>query len=335
MLALVVRDRPEALDLIDRIQKAQDHLHTLYEDVRGYAAPIKLDTAPVRPRARSGARPGPTSKPPATEKQAAPPSRTTDGVDLRCVGRPVPARAGLPQHPGQRPGRRLAPRSRSRSAPRRPSSTASRRSASPSATTARGSTPSSGAGSSTRSSPPRPRGPAWAWPSPGGSSRPTAAGSPSATRDAPGADLPHHPPARTSMNRAAQDRRRRRRARHARLLPADPAAAWATRSSPSAETGRELVEQCRDHAARPGHHRHQDARHGRHRRRRADLPQRPRSRSSWSRPTTTPSSSAAPRPTTSWPTWSSRSSRPTSSRPSPSPCAGSSSSRRSARRPPT
>jgi PAS domain S-box-containing protein len=45
MLALVVRDRPEALDLINRIQKAQDHLHTLYEDVRGYAAPIQLDKA--------------------------------------------------------------------------------------------------------------------------------------------------------------------------------------------------------------------------------------------------------------------------------------------------
>ncbi len=43
MLALVVRDRPEALNLINRIQKAQDHLHTLYEDVRGYASPIMLD----------------------------------------------------------------------------------------------------------------------------------------------------------------------------------------------------------------------------------------------------------------------------------------------------
>ncbi len=45
MLALVVRDRPEAIDLINRIQKAQDHLHALYEDVRGYAAPIKLEKA--------------------------------------------------------------------------------------------------------------------------------------------------------------------------------------------------------------------------------------------------------------------------------------------------
>jgi PAS domain S-box-containing protein len=43
MLALQVRDRPEALGLIDRLQKAQDVLHHLYEDVRGYAAPIQLE----------------------------------------------------------------------------------------------------------------------------------------------------------------------------------------------------------------------------------------------------------------------------------------------------
>lgn len=43
MLALVDHDRPESLDLIARVQKAQDHLHHLYEDVRGYAAPIVLD----------------------------------------------------------------------------------------------------------------------------------------------------------------------------------------------------------------------------------------------------------------------------------------------------
>ncbi|MCS7046314.1 MAG: response regulator [Gemmataceae bacterium] len=43
MLAWEVEDRPEALDLIARIQKAQDHLRHLYEEVRGYAAPVKLD----------------------------------------------------------------------------------------------------------------------------------------------------------------------------------------------------------------------------------------------------------------------------------------------------
>jgi PAS domain S-box-containing protein len=43
MLALEVRDQPEAINLIERIQKAQDHLQQLYEEVRSYAAPIKLD----------------------------------------------------------------------------------------------------------------------------------------------------------------------------------------------------------------------------------------------------------------------------------------------------
>lgn len=43
MLAWEVEDRPEALDLIKRIQNAQDHLKNLYEEVRGYAAPLKLD----------------------------------------------------------------------------------------------------------------------------------------------------------------------------------------------------------------------------------------------------------------------------------------------------
>ncbi|MCI0738697.1 MAG: ATP-binding protein [Gemmataceae bacterium] len=43
MLAWEVEDRPEALDLIARIQKAQDHLKQLYEEVRGYAAPLRLE----------------------------------------------------------------------------------------------------------------------------------------------------------------------------------------------------------------------------------------------------------------------------------------------------
>ena len=43
MLALARPDRPEALDLIGRLQNAQDHLHHLYEDVRSYAAPIRLE----------------------------------------------------------------------------------------------------------------------------------------------------------------------------------------------------------------------------------------------------------------------------------------------------
>jgi hypothetical protein len=43
MLALEVEDRPPALDLITRIQRAQDHLTMLYEEVRQYAAPINLN----------------------------------------------------------------------------------------------------------------------------------------------------------------------------------------------------------------------------------------------------------------------------------------------------
>ena len=43
MLALEVEDRPEALRLVARLQQAQDDLLTLYEDVRGYAAPIHLE----------------------------------------------------------------------------------------------------------------------------------------------------------------------------------------------------------------------------------------------------------------------------------------------------
>jgi PAS domain S-box-containing protein len=42
MLTWEVSDRPEALDLIARTQKAQEHLQQLYEEVRGYAAPLKL-----------------------------------------------------------------------------------------------------------------------------------------------------------------------------------------------------------------------------------------------------------------------------------------------------
>jgi PAS domain S-box-containing protein len=43
MLALADKDRPRSLDLITRIQKAQDDLHHLYEDVREYAAPLNLE----------------------------------------------------------------------------------------------------------------------------------------------------------------------------------------------------------------------------------------------------------------------------------------------------
>jgi len=47
MLALADRDRPRSLDLISRVQRAQDDLNHLFEDVRGYAAPIRLDCTPT------------------------------------------------------------------------------------------------------------------------------------------------------------------------------------------------------------------------------------------------------------------------------------------------
>jgi PAS domain S-box-containing protein len=43
MLGLEVQDRPEALELLGRVQKAQDHLQQLYDEVRNYAAPLKLE----------------------------------------------------------------------------------------------------------------------------------------------------------------------------------------------------------------------------------------------------------------------------------------------------
>lgn len=43
MLTWEVQDKPEAIDLIGRIQSAQNHLQQLYEEVRGYAAPLKLE----------------------------------------------------------------------------------------------------------------------------------------------------------------------------------------------------------------------------------------------------------------------------------------------------
>ncbi len=43
MLALEVEDRPEALNLIARLQAAQDDLYRLFDDVRTYASPILMD----------------------------------------------------------------------------------------------------------------------------------------------------------------------------------------------------------------------------------------------------------------------------------------------------
>lgn len=43
MMALEVRDRPAALKLIDRMQKAQHDLRHLFDDLRDYATPIQLE----------------------------------------------------------------------------------------------------------------------------------------------------------------------------------------------------------------------------------------------------------------------------------------------------
>ncbi len=47
MLAIADKDRPRSLDLIARIERAQADLHRIFEDVRGYAAPIRLDLRPA------------------------------------------------------------------------------------------------------------------------------------------------------------------------------------------------------------------------------------------------------------------------------------------------
>ncbi|SFH56987.1 hybrid sensor histidine kinase/response regulator [Planctomicrobium piriforme] len=46
LLTVEVAELPHALRLVDRIQEAQNHLHQLYEEVRQYAAPIRLEQHP-------------------------------------------------------------------------------------------------------------------------------------------------------------------------------------------------------------------------------------------------------------------------------------------------
>jgi hypothetical protein len=43
LLSLLVEGQPEAMDLVRRMQRAQDDLHRLYEEVRAYAAPLVLN----------------------------------------------------------------------------------------------------------------------------------------------------------------------------------------------------------------------------------------------------------------------------------------------------
>jgi signal transduction histidine kinase len=83
MLAWEVEDRPAALDLIARIQKAQDHLKQLYEEVRGYAAPLKLD----RERWELSAvwRQAWDNLTLQRKGRDATLTEATDGIDLRCA----------------------------------------------------------------------------------------------------------------------------------------------------------------------------------------------------------------------------------------------------------
>jgi PAS domain S-box-containing protein len=82
MLTFEVEDRPKALNLITRIQTAQDHLRQLYEEVRNYAAPLKLQLEPwnvalVWRQAWENLAIG-------RKQKAATLREDTDGVDLRC-----------------------------------------------------------------------------------------------------------------------------------------------------------------------------------------------------------------------------------------------------------
>src|SRR6185369_9336221 len=50
MLSLEVEDRPEALKLVGRVEKAQEDLHKLFEEVRQWAAPLNLRREPCNLR---------------------------------------------------------------------------------------------------------------------------------------------------------------------------------------------------------------------------------------------------------------------------------------------
>jgi PAS domain S-box-containing protein len=83
MLALRLKGQPEALDLLDRTQKAQDDLHRLFDGVRAYAAPIRLEPAPcnladIWREAWDDLA--------SYEKRALELREETGGTDLRCLG---------------------------------------------------------------------------------------------------------------------------------------------------------------------------------------------------------------------------------------------------------
>jgi hypothetical protein len=179
MLALEVEDRPEAVRLIGRLQQSQDDLSALYEDVRSYAAPIHLES-----RSCGLAdiwRAAWTHLEHLRQGRTATLREESDGADLHCDVDPFrleqvfrnilentlaaccdPVAILIHCTPAEIDGHRalrVALRDRG---------------------------PGLGPEQKRRLfEPPRPRGPAWAWPSPGGSWRPTGAGSRSARMAAP------------------------------------------------------------------------------------------------------------------------------------------------------
>jgi signal transduction histidine kinase len=86
MLGFRLQEQPEALDLVQRLQKAQEDLHRLYEEVREYAAPIHLDTracdlAQVWREAWADVLPSHPGKRAELREETA-------GVDLHCLASP-------------------------------------------------------------------------------------------------------------------------------------------------------------------------------------------------------------------------------------------------------
>ena len=93
-LALRSQGQPESEALIAEIQKAQNHLHTLYEEVRTYAGPIDPRVPRLRPRRGLAAGVGRPGAPAAGEARGPEGADRGTGDDLRR--RPLPHGAGLP-----------------------------------------------------------------------------------------------------------------------------------------------------------------------------------------------------------------------------------------------